>query len=149
MKIWIDGDAAPKLMKDVVYRCSDRLGLPVTVVANSWQQTPRSDLIKMVVVGDAFDAADDYIAEQCAPKEVVITADIPLAARIVAAGAAVITPRGEELDTESIDERLAVRNFMEEMRSADLVGGGPPPYGDRDRQQFANTLDRVVTRLRR
>ena len=149
MKIWIDGDAAPKLMKEVVYRCSDRLCLPVTVVANSWQQTPRGDRIKMVVVGDAFDAADDYIAEECTGGDLVVTADIPLAARIVASGGAVITPRGEELDAESIDERLAMRNFMEEMRSADLVSGGPPPYGDRDRQQFANTLDRVVTRLRR
>lgn len=149
MRIWVDGDAAPKLMKEVIYKTSDRLNLAVTVVANSWQQTPRGDLIKMIVVDDGFDAADDHIAETCAAGDVVITADIPLAARIVAAGAAVITPRGDELDAESIDERLAVRNFMEEMRSADLVGGGPPPYGDRDRQQFANTLDRVITRLRR
>ena len=149
MRIWIDADAAPRLMKEVVFRTSDRLSLSVTLVANRWQRTPTSPHISMVVVGDGFDEADDYIAEHCEPGDVVVSADILLADRIVGKKVALITPRGEELDAENIAERVGKRNFMEEARSADLVGGGPPPFNDRDRQRFANTLDRVITAQKR
>ena len=97
MTLWIDADAAPRLMKDVAYRVSDRTGLKVTLVANRWQRTPTSPHIRMIVVGDGFDEADDYIAEHCEPGDVVVSADILLADRIVAKGVALITPKGEEL----------------------------------------------------
>ena len=146
---WIDADAAPRLMKDVAYRVSDRTGLKVTLVANRWQRTPTSPHIRMIVVGDGFDEADDYIAEHCEPGDVVVSADILLADRIVAKGVALITPKGEELDADNIAERVGQRNFMEEARSAELVSGGPPPYSARDQQNFTNALDRVLTAQRR
>ena len=149
MRLWIDADAAPRLMKEAVVRTSDRLKLPVTFVANRWQRLPPSPHLTMVVVDDGFDAADDHIAEACAPGDVVVSADILLAERIVGKGVALITPKGDELDADNIAERVGQRNFMEEARSADLVGGGPPPYSDRDKQRFANTLDRVLTAQRR
>jgi uncharacterized protein YaiI (UPF0178 family) len=149
MRLWIDADAAPRLMKDVVFRVSDRTGLAVTLVANRWQQTPRSPHIKMVVVGDGFDEADDYIVEHCEPGDIVVSADILLADRIVSKGVALITPNGQELDADNIAERVGKRNFMEEARSAELVGGGPPPYSLRNQQQFTNALDRVITTQKR
>ena len=103
----------------------------------------------MIVVGDGFDEADDYIAEHCEPGDVVVSADILLADRIVAKGVALITPKGEELDADNIAERVGQRNFMEEARSAELVSGGPPPYSARDQQNFTNALDRVLTAQRR
>ena len=148
MRLWIDADAAPRLMKEVVYQVSDRLRLDVTLVANRWQRTPLSRYITMIVVGDGFDEADDYIADHCESGDIVVTADILLADRIVSKGVALITPNGNELDADNIAERVGKRNFMEEARSAELVSGGAAPYGDKDRQRFANTLDRLITRCR-
>jgi uncharacterized protein len=147
-RIWIDADAAPRPMKEIVFRASDRRKIAVTLVANRWQRTPSSTRINLVVVDDGFDAADDYIAEHCEPGDVVITADIPLAARIVAKKVGAISPRGREFDEDNIAERLSTRNLMEELRGAELVSGGAPPFGDKDRQRFANALDRALQRMR-
>jgi uncharacterized protein YaiI (UPF0178 family) len=146
-RIWIDADAAPRLMKDIVFRASERRKIHVTLVANRWQRTPNSALVDLVVVDDGFDAADDHIAEHCEKGDVVITADVPLAARIVAKDVPAISPRGRTFDADNIAERLGTRNLMEELRSADLVSGGAPPFGDKDRQRFANALDRALQRM--
>jgi uncharacterized protein YaiI (UPF0178 family) len=147
--IWIDADAAPRPVKEVVFRAAERLGLAVVLVANSAQHLPRSPLISQVVVGRGLDVADDHIVEHCAPGDLVITADIPLAAQLVEKGALVLQPRGEPLDADNVRQRLAVRDLMEELRAGGLAGGGPPPFGAQDKARFANALDRMLTaRLR-
>lgn len=145
MKIWIDADAAPKAIKEIVYRASLRLKLPVTLVANSWLQTPKSRLITAVQVGSGFDVADDYIVEHCQAGDLVITADIPLAAQIVEKGGLVLRPRGGLLNPSNIQQRLTMRNFMEDLRGTGVQTGGPPPMGPKDRQKFAGDLDRILT----
>jgi uncharacterized protein len=148
--IWIDADAAPRAVKEIVFRTSERLDLAVVLVANSALALPRSSRIRQVVVGRGFDVADDYIVEHCVEGDLVITADIPLAAQVVEKGAMVLKPRGEELDASNVRQRLAMRDFMEEMRASGLAGGGPPPFGKQDRARFANALDRMLTaRLKR
>ena len=147
--LWIDADAAPRAVKEVMFRASERLSLRVVLVANSALHLPRSKHITQVVVGKGMDVADDYIVDHCVEGDVVITADIPLAAQLVEKGAHVLQPRGEELDASNVRQRLAMRNFMEEMRAGGLAGGGPPPYGAQDKARFANALDRLLTaRLR-
>lgn len=146
--LWIDADAAPRAVKEVVYRASERLGLRVVLVANNAQHIPRSRHISQVVVGKGLDVADDHIVEHCAPGDVVITADIPLAAQLVEKGAHVLQPRGELLDEDNVRQRLAVRDLMEELRAGGLAGGGPPPFDNKDKARFANALDRLLTQLR-
>lgn len=147
--LWVDADAAPRAVKEVIFRASERLELRVVLVANSAQHVPRSKLITQVVVGKGMDVADDHIVEHCAAGDVVITADIPLAAQLVDKGAHVLQPRGEPLDASNVRQRLAMRDFMEEMRAGGLAGGGPPPYSPQDKARFANALDRLLTaRLR-
>ena len=143
--LWIDADAAPRAVKEIVFRTSERLALSVVLVANSAQVTPRSQRIRQVVVGKGLDVADDYIAEHCVEGDIVVTADIPLAAQVVEKGALVLKPRGELLDADNVRQRLAIRDFMDEMRAAGLAGGGPPPFGKQDRARFANALDRLLT----
>ncbi len=143
--LWIDADAAPRAVKEIVFRASERLALTVVLVANSAQAIPRSPCIRQVVVGKGLDVADDYIAEHCVEGDIVVTADIPLAAQVVEKGAVVLKPRGEVLDADNVRQRLAMRDFMDEMRGAGLAGGGPPPFGKQDRARFANALDRVLT----
>ena len=145
MKIWIDADAAPKAIKEIVFRASLRLKLPVTLVANSWIQTPKSRLITAVQVGSGLDVADDYIVEHCQPGDLVITADIPLAAEIIEKGGLVLRPRGGPLTKMNIQQRLTMRNFMDDLRGTGVQTGGPPPFGPKDRQKFAGHLDRILT----
>jgi uncharacterized protein YaiI (UPF0178 family) len=147
MHIWVDADACPGVIKEILYRAVERVGVPLTLVANQPLSTPPSRLVKSVQVARGFDQADNYIVERLDSGDLVITADIPLAADAIAKGAHVINPRGEQYTTENIRQRLAMRDFMEQMRSSGEVTGGPPPLGQQDRQIFANALDRLLTRL--
>lgn len=149
MQIWIDADACPRVIKEIVFRASERLDVPVCLVANTSLAKHHSRLITSVEVPGGFDVADDYIAEHAAPGDLVITADIPLAARIVARGAVGIDPRGELYTEENVGERLSVRDLMTELRGAGMVQGGPAQFGATDRQRFASSLDRLLTRLLR
>lgn len=146
MKIWIDADACPRVIKDIVYRASARLRIPVCLVANSDLSRSHSPLINSVRVTDGDNAADDYIVEHAAPTDLVITADIPLAARIVARDGVAIDPRGDVYSEDNVGERLSTRNLLNELREAGLVQGGPGRLGLTDRQKFASALDRLLTR---
>ncbi len=146
MRIWIDADGCPGEVKAIVFRASDRLGLPVTLVANAVLPTGGWPLVEAVSVSGDFNAADDHIAESVAPGDLVITADIPLAARIVEAGAVALDPRGELYTDANVGERLSMRNFMKGMRAAGYIQGGPGSYDVMDKRRFANALDRFLTR---
>lgn len=147
MKIWIDADACPRVIKEIVFRASERLQLPVCLVANKNLAKAHSRLVTSVLVADGFDIADDYIAEHAAPEDLVITADIPLAARIVDKGGVALDPRGELYTEENVGERLSIRDLMQELRGAGLAQGGPGQFGLVDRQRFASALDRTLTRM--
>lgn len=147
MKIWIDADACPRVIKEIVFRASQRLELPVVLVANQAMAKHHSRLISSVVVGEGLDAADDYIAEQAAPEDLVVTADIPLAARIVAKGGVGLDPRGELYTEENVGERLSIRDMMQELRGAGMIQGGPAAFSTTDRQRFASSLDSTLTRM--
>lgn len=149
MKIWVDADACPRVIKEIVFRASERLKLPVMLVANKSLAKHHSRLVESVVVPEGFDVADDYIAEQAAPEELVITADVPLAARIVARGGVALDPRGDLYTEENVGERLALRDLMMELRTGGLVQGGPSQFSLTDRQRFASSLDRLLTRMLR
>ncbi|MFP6888304.1 MAG: YaiI/YqxD family protein [Nitrospinota bacterium] len=146
MKIWIDADACPGAVKEIVFRAAERLGIQAVVVANQVIRVPDSPLISTVVVSKNFDAADDHIAAEASAADVVITADVPLASRVVSAGSVAIDPRGEVYDEENIGERLSARNLMNELRSGGLVQGGPREMEATDTHKFASTLDRELTR---
>ena len=150
MKLWLDADAAPRDVKEVCYRASDRLALETVLVANQRLQLPVGYAhLSAVRVEGGPDVADRYIAEHAAPGDVAVTADIPLAALLVPRGVTVLDPRGEEYTTESIGERLSVRNFMEGLRGAGVETGGHAAYGPKEKQRFANALDRALTRALR
>ena len=149
MHIWVDADACPNAVKDVLYRASKRAQIAVTLVANQPLSTPPSALIKAIQVGSGFDVADNFIVQQAQPQDLAITADIPLAAELVEKGVEVINPRGERYTAANIRQRLNMRDFMEELRATGQVGGGPPPFGAQDKQAFANSLDRLLAKQRR
>ena len=144
MTIWIDADACPRECKDVIFRAAERKSLEVIVVANKAMFVPRSPLVKMVQVNGGPDVADDHIAQHAVRGDIAITADVPLAARLVPNGVVVIDHRGEEFDEDNIGERLSVRDFMADIRDAGVITGGPSAYGPRDKQRFASTLDRAL-----
>ena len=146
--IWVDGDAAPKACKEVVFKAGVRVGLEVVLVANHFQMIPRLPKLRFVQVSGGMDVADDYIAEHCQPGDLVLTADIPLAARVIDAGGTVLRFRGEELTHANVKDRLAMRDFMDELRGGGVLTGGPPPYGSSDKQRFANALDRWLSQYR-
>jgi uncharacterized protein YaiI (UPF0178 family) len=146
MKIWVDGDACPNVVKDILFRAAERKQITLTVVANQLIRTPTSKFIASVQVSGGFDVADNYIVKHLQENDLVITADIPLAAEVIAKHAHAINPRGELYTKENIKERLAMRDFMEEMRSAGQVSGGPAAFGIRDKQDFANALDRLLAK---
>lgn len=148
-RIWIDADACPRDVKDLVFRAGARLQLPVMVVANKAMQLPGSALVMMVQVAGGPDVADDHIVASASRGDVAVTADIPLAARLVSKGIVVLNPRGEEYDADNIGERLSVRDFLTEARDLGITTGGPSAYGPKDKQRFANALDRALTRLSR
>lgn len=147
MKIWIDADACPRVIKEIVFRASERLGLPVLLVANKSLAKHDTRLVESIVVADGFDVADDYIAEHAAPEDLVITADIPLAARVVANGGVALDPRGGLYTEENVGERLSIRDMMMELRADGLVQGGPAQFNPTDRKRFASSLDRILTRF--
>ena len=150
MRIWIDADAAPKDVKELVFRSARRLNIETILVANQRLQTPPGNpLISAVRVDGGADVADQYIASHAAPGDLVVTQDVPLAALLVPRDIAVIDVRGEEHTAETVGERLSVRDFMEQARLAGVVTGGPPPFDARAKQAFAAALDRVLSRLRR
>ena len=150
MKLWIDADAAPRDVKDICLRASDRLQLETVLVANQRLQLPPGYAhVSAVRVDGGPDVADRYIAAHASAGDVAVTADIPLAALLVPKGVVVIDPRGEEYTTESIGERLSVRDFMDGLRGAGVETGGHGTYGMKERQAFANALDRALTRARR
>ena len=149
MKIWIDADACPRVIKEITFRASERLNLPVILVANKSLSKHNSELIQSIVVTVGFDVADDYIADHSAPEDLVITADIPLAARIVEKGGIALDPRGELYTEENVGERLSMRDLMMELRSGGLVQGGPAQFSLTDRQRFASSLDRMLTQMLR
>ncbi|HET8834652.1 MAG TPA: YaiI/YqxD family protein [Gemmatimonadales bacterium] len=150
LKIWIDADAAPREVKELVFRAAKRLTIETVLVANQRLQTPAGNpLVSAVWVDGGADVADQHIASHAAAGDLVVTQDVPLAAMLVPKGVAVLDPRGEEHTAETVGERLSVRDFMEQARIAGLVTGGPAPYDARAKQAFAAALDRVLTRLRR
>jgi uncharacterized protein YaiI (UPF0178 family) len=150
MKLWVDADAAPREVKELVFRAARRLSLDTVLVANRRLPLPLdARTVSAVQVPGGPDAADAYIAAHAAPGDLAITADIPLASILVGQGVRVLTPGGEELTTENVGERLALRDWMEGLRGAGVEAGGSRPWSARDRQTFAAALDRVLTRLLR
>ncbi len=147
MKIWVDADACPVVVKDILFRAATRTGVELTLVANQALATPSSPNINTLQVGKGFDVADDEIVQQLNAGDLVITSDIPLAAEVIEKGGHALSPRGEMHTTENIRARLNMRDFMDTMRASAVdVGGGPAAFSQRDKQAFANNLDRFLTR---
>lgn len=146
VQIWIDADACPVAIKEILFRAADRRRVQLTLVANHPMRVQKSPFIRLLQVEQGFDVADAFIAARVNASDLVITADIPLAAQVVEAGGTALNPRGTLYTSENIREHLARRNFMEELRSAGQVSGGPATLGKGDVQQFANALDRFLTR---
>lgn len=146
MAIWVDADACPRVIREILIRAAERRRIDLVFVANHRLDLPRSRFVRQRSVAHGFDAADHEIVESASPGSLVITSDIPLAARLIENGVAVITPRGEELTQDTIRDRLAMRDLLESLRSSGMVSGGPAPLAARDNQQFANALDRYLAR---
>ncbi len=147
MRVWIDADACPRLARDQVVKFALKRGFEVVLVAGQPVARPNFACVRLVVVPSGPDAADDHLVEQAEPGELVICSDVPLAARLVKKGVAALDPRGREFDERNMGERLAVRNLFTDLRDQGQMGGGQAAYSDRDRQAFANALDRILTRL--
>ncbi len=145
MRIWVDADACPNVIKDILYRAAERVGVELTLVANQPLTTPRSKFINSKQVPGGFDVADNWIVKAAQSGDLVITADIPLAAEVVGKGALALNPRGQLYTEENVRERLNLRDMMDELRSAGVITGGPPTISKSDRQAFANQLDRLLT----
>ncbi|MFC0677656.1 YaiI/YqxD family protein [Lysobacter korlensis] len=144
----MDADACPGVIRDILFRAAERAQVEVTLVANQWLRTPPSRFIRALQVESGPDVADSAIVERCAPGDLVVTQDIPLAALVLEKGAAALNPRGERYTSANMAERLSMRNFMDELRGAGIQTGGPPPLHARDRQAFANELDRWLVQSR-
>ena len=144
-KLWIDADACPRPVKDVVFKASQRLKLEVCLVADRLVGRPPSPLVSTVRVPKGMDQADKYIADKVDAYDIVVTADIPLAAAVVEKGAIALNPRGEQYDPETVGERLSIRDFMAQLRETGVETGGPAPFGPKDKQRFAAALDRLLT----
>ena len=147
MKIWVDADACPKVIKEILFRAADRVGVPVTLVANQPVKVPGSRYIHSIQVGTGFDVADNHIVKRSQEGDLVVTADIPLAAEVVAKGCLALNPRGELYTTENIRQRLNMRDFLDTMRGSGIDTGGPASFSQADRQAFANQLDRLLARI--
>ena len=146
MQIFIDADACPKVIKEILFRAADRMKIQLTLVANKMLYCPPSPYIRAVQVPAGFDVADNKIAQLVEPGDLVITADIPLAADVIARGGHALNPRGEFYTKDTIQERLTMRNFMDGLRGSGVETGGPPTLSQKDRQLFANQLDRFLAR---
>ena len=148
MTIWVDADACPGVIREILYKAAMRTETPLTLIANHSIQVPRSPLIKMKQVSSGFDVADNLIVQQAETGDLVITSDIPLAAELVEKNVKVITPRGERYTAQNIRQRLNMRDFMDTMRSSGQHHGGPAALGQKDKQAFANALDQYLATTR-
>ena len=146
MQIWIDADACPNVIKEILFRAAERRQIPLILVANRLLRTPPSRYIRSIRVGAGFDVADTTIVREMASGDLVITADIPLASEVIGQGGHALNPRGEFYSKENIEERLTMRNFMDELRETGVHTGGPASLSQKDRQAFANQLDRFLAR---
>jgi len=146
MHIWVDADACPVVIKDILFRAAERTGVELTLVANRWIQVPAARHIRALQVESGFDVADNEIVRRVKAGDLVITADIPLAAEVIAKSALALNPRGELYTAENIRQRLNMRDFMDTLRSSGIDTGGQAALGQRDRQAFANQLDRLLAR---
>jgi uncharacterized protein YaiI (UPF0178 family) len=144
--IWVDADACPKVIKDILIRAAERTGVPVTLVANQPLAIPRLPSLRVLQVSSGFDVADNEIVRRVSAGDLVITADIPLAAEVIAKGGEALNPRGERYSPDTIRGILTMRDFMDTMRSSGNVGGGPPPLTQADRNAFASHLDKWLAR---
>ena len=148
-RIWVDADACPRVIKDILFRAADRVEIPVILVANQAISVPGSRFIRSIQVKSGFDVADDYIVQQCEAGDLVITADIPLAAEVVEKDCFALNPRGEMYTAENVRQRLNMRDFMDTMRSSGLATGGPPPLRLLDGLASANQLHRFLAGIRK
>ena len=146
MHIWIDADALPNAIKDIIIRAADRLHISTTFVANQPMRLKKSSFVHFMLVKPGLDVADEEIAQNVQPNDLVITADIPLAAAVTEKNAYVLSPRGELMTKENVKERLSVRNFMQDLRDAGIETGGPSGFKDKDKQNFANEFHKFLTR---
>ncbi len=146
LQIWVDADACPNVIKEILFRAAERTKTSLTLVANQYIRTPPSKLIKAIQVPSGFDVADNHIVQQSSAGDLVITADIPLAAEAIEKGVHALNPRGELYTKENIRQRLSMRDFMEELRSSGVQTGGPAPLGKNDHKAFADALDRFLSR---
>ena len=149
VQIWVDADACPNVIKEILFRAAERTGINLTLVANHAIRTPALKWVRSVQVEQGFDVADNYIVQKVQTGDLVISSDIPLASEAIAKGAMVVSPRGEILTTANIKQRLAMRNLMEELRTIGEVKGGPAALSQSDRQAFANALDRWLAKARK
>ncbi|MCP5278834.1 MAG: YaiI/YqxD family protein [Thiobacillus sp.] len=147
MRIWVDADATPGVVKEILFRVADRKQIPMTLVANKLLRVPPSPFIRALQVPGGFDVADNEIALRMAAGDLVITADIPLAAQVIEKGGHALNPRGEFYSLDNIRERLNMRDFMEALRGSGVEVSGPAPFAQADRQAFANQLDRFLARM--
>lgn len=148
MQIWVDADACPLVIKEILFRAAERTRIPLTLVANRLLHAPRSPFIRAIQVPRGFDVADNKIAQEVLPGDLVITADIPLAADVVGRGGHALDPRGEFYTVDNIPERLTMRNFMDELRGSGVDTGGPASFAQSDRHAFAKQLDRFLSQRR-
>lgn len=148
MQIWVDADACPNVIKEILFRAAERTATRLTLVANQPIPVPPSKVIKAVQVSAGFDVADNHIVQQAEPGDLVITADIPLADEIITKGAHALNPRGELYTKENIRQRLNMRDFLDTMRASGIDTGGPPAFSQADRQAFANQLDRLLAKAK-
>ncbi len=149
MRIWVDADACPQVVKEILFRAAERVRVPLTLVANRPLRVPRSPFIGTLQVPAGLDVADGRIVEQVEPGDLVVTADIPLAAAVIEKGAHALDPRGELYTEGNVRERLAVRDFMDELRGSGVITGGPSGFGPGDRKAFADALDRILSQRRK
>ena len=149
MHIWVDADACPRVIKDILFRAAERTQTPMTLVANQFLSTPPCPIITSIQVAAGFDVADNYIVQKAQPGDLVITADIPLASEVVDKKAVALNPRGELYTKENIRQRLSMRDFLDTLRSSGVDTGGPKSFSEQDRREFANQLDRLLVKLAR
>ena len=145
-RIWVDADACPNVIKQILFRAAERVGMPLILVANQPLQVPRSRFIRTMQVSAGFDVADNHIVQQAEAGDLVITADIPLAAEVVAKGCLALNPRGELYTSENIRQRLNMRDFLDTMRASGIDTGGPAAFSAAERMAFANQLDRLLAK---
>ena len=146
MKIWVDADACPVVIKEILFRAGERRQIAVTLVANHDMRVPSSKWVDLVIVPSGFDVADNEIVRRCEPGDLVITSDIPLASEVIDKGVAALSPRGERYTSENIRARLNIRDFMDTMRASGVNTGGPPALSQGDRKTFADELDRWLAK---